>query len=188
MIFDRVKNFTNAVISELSSPLNLALVGICAFLVYKIFGPKPAPKLPPPEKSKRLPKMKKRDFTRSELAKFNGVDNEEKRILIAIRGKVFDVSNRGRDFYGPGGPYEDLAGRDASRALATFSLNKDLFKDEVDDLSDLDSFQKESLDSWEQQFTEKYDVVGQLLSPGQEPSVYPDSEPETSEGAAKKTE
>uniref|UniRef100_A0A1I8G598 Cytochrome b5 heme-binding domain-containing protein n=2 Tax=Macrostomum lignano TaxID=282301 RepID=A0A1I8G598_9PLAT len=181
---DRIKGYWNTILSELSSPLNLALVGICAFLTYKIFFGRSKPELPPP-KSNRLPKMKKRDFTRQELARYNGVDNDEKRILIAIRGTVFDVSNRGRDFYGPGGPYEDLAGRDASRALATFSLNKDAFKDEVDDLSDLDSFQVESLDNWEQQFKEKYDTVGKLLKPGEQPTEYPDSDGDGAEGHAK---
>lgn len=50
-------------------------------------------------KVEELPPMKKRDFTIEELRKYNGKDNE--RILIAVNGKVFDVT-AGKSFYGPG--------------------------------------------------------------------------------------
>ena len=39
------------------------------------------------------------------------------------------------------GPYGVFAGKDASRALATFSVDKTVIKDEYDDLSDLNSMQ-----------------------------------------------
>ena len=52
-----------------------------------------------------------------------------------------------------GGPYGLFSGRDASRALATFSLSEDSLRDEYDDLSDLNSMQMESVREWEMQFT-----------------------------------
>lgn len=84
-----------------TSPLNLLLLGLCIFLLYKIVrGDQPAASgdsdddEPPP-----LPRLKRRDFTPAELRRFDGV--QDPRILMAINGKVFDVT-KGRKFYGPG--------------------------------------------------------------------------------------
>ena len=52
-----------------------------------------------------------------------------------------------------GGPYGLFAGRDASRALATFSLGEEALRDEYDDLSDLNTMQMDSVREWEMQFT-----------------------------------
>lgn len=80
-----------------TSPLNLTLLSLCLFLLYKIFRGDKQPELV--ESEKPLPKLKKRDFTHAELKPYDGLENP--RILMAVNGKVFDVT-RGKKFYGPG--------------------------------------------------------------------------------------
>lgn len=79
--------------------LNGTLVAIITYLLMKILM---RPNAPRAEKSKdvALPKMKKRDFTIQELREFDGTKGDG-RILVAINGKVFDVT-KGKHFYGPG--------------------------------------------------------------------------------------
>lgn len=127
---------------------------------------------------KAPPPMEKRDFNLEELKPYNGV--EQTRILIAVNGKVFDVS-KGHNNYGPDGPYHVFAGRDASRGLGTFSIDNSMFKDEYDDLSDLNSMQMDSVLEWEMQFQEKYEYIGRLLKPGEKHCNYraEDSEDES---------
>ncbi|XP_067012538.1 membrane-associated progesterone receptor component 2 isoform X2 [Anabrus simplex] len=157
----------------LRSPVDITLVAIAAFLIYKIFKKKSDPDT---EIERQLPKLR-RDFTVQELKQYDGT-GEDGRILVALNGKVFDVT-KGKRFYGPGGPYSAFAGRDASRGLATFSVVSS--KDEYDDLSDLNTMEMESVREWEMQFKEKYEYVGRLLKPGELPTNYSDEEEEGSQ-------
>ena len=82
-----------------TSPVNLALLGVCGFLLYKIIkGRKQdSPAIP---REPELPRMKKQDMTLEQIRKYDG-QGEDGRLLMAVNGKVFDVT-RGKRFYGPG--------------------------------------------------------------------------------------
>ena len=90
-------------------------------------------------------------------------------MYLAVRGKVFDVTP-GRNFYGPGGPYENFAGRDASRGLACGSFDEDMLTKDLqgplDTLEGLSDEGLEALKDWELRFLEKYLVVGKLVAVG----------------------
>jgi len=171
VVEDTSSSINQIMIDFFCNPLHWVLIAVCCYLLRKIFSngrqdndvSPPTPVLPP---------MKRRDMTYQELKKYDGL-NEEGRVCVAVNGKVFDVT-KGKRFYGPGGPYSSFAGRDASRCLATFSV--DDAKDEYDDLSDLNSMQMDSVREWEIQFQEKYQYVGRLLKPGEDPTDYSDEE------------
>jgi len=169
-------SFIQGIIEEIIySPINLLLVSLIVFLIYKIIQSRSdtgAPSAPPePE----LPKLRK-DFTVQELKQFDGTQPDG-RVLVAVNGHVYDVT-KGKKFYGPGGPYAAFGGRDASRGLATFNVTSS-DTEEYDDLSDLDTMEMESVREWEMQFKEKYEYVGRLLRPGEQPNSYSDEEDET---------
>lgn len=65
-------------------------------------------------------------------------------LLLAIKGRVLDV-REGADYYGPGGPYKVMAGRDASRAFAMMSLKEE---DAVADVSSVPPDHIKILDDW----------------------------------------
>lgn len=91
--------FLSSFIAEIvKSPVNLALVGVIAILVYKIVKSRTRTEEPVPE-VKKLPKMR-RDFAIEELTKYDG-KGPDGRILVAVNGSVYDVT-RGAKFYGPG--------------------------------------------------------------------------------------
>merc|ERR1711997_110605 len=152
-------------IDELTgSPINIVLLLIICFLIYKLLKPESdvgSVEIEPP-----LQPMKKRDFTPRQLKPYDGTKSEENpdaRVLIGVLGKVYDMT-KGKSFYGPGGPYSVFAGRDASRALATFDVHST--SEEYDDLSDLKQSELNEVKEWDLQFSEKYTLVGKLLKPG----------------------
>lgn len=65
-----------------------------------------------------------RNFTLEQLLQYNGTkdekSNEDKPVYLSINGIVFDVT-KGRDFYGPGGPYEKVCLRTLSFKVAVLS-------------------------------------------------------------------
>ena len=175
------KTWINEIIE---SPLNIALLMASGYLIYKILSDVfhvEEPYVPPPKLVKDMTLKKRLQAFRiyssngqilynslliitsslaQELRKYNGKDMEK--VCLAVKGEIFDVT-RGKNFYGPGGPYDVFAGRDCSRAFASFSTDDEMFKDERDDLSDLDASQKSQLDDWYMNISSKYDFVGKLL-------------------------
>jgi len=114
-----------------------------------------------------------------ELAAYNGEGGG--RILVSISGRIFDMT-RGRDFYGPEGPYHAFAGSDATYMLGAMSTdspnrNKRNFgqwdPSWVSEYSSLHptekvpycengEFSRETLEGWLNSFVVKYPVVGKL--------------------------
>ncbi|KAL9547506.1 hypothetical protein PS6_007100 [Mucor atramentarius] len=91
-----------------------------------------------------------KNYTPLDLLPFDGL-GKEGRILMAVNGSIYDVT-RGRNFYGPGGPYANFAGHDASRGLAKNSFDADMLTDPhepIDKLEDLAADEWESLREWE---------------------------------------
>jgi len=158
--------FVNDIIS---SPINICLVALICYFSYKLMR-RDSKKTVNSDDKKILEKMPKQDFTLEQLRHYDGVKSEG-RVLMGVLGRVFDVSSSSA-FYGPGGPYSVFSGRDASRGLATFSVEESQLRDTYDDLSDLTSSQLESVKEWEMQFLEKYPVVGKVLKPDEKPTDY----------------
>jgi membrane-associated progesterone receptor component len=121
---------------------------------------------------KEVPAVVFKTFTPRTLLPYNGKDNEA--VYLAVRGRIFDVS-AGRNFYGPGGPYANFAGRDASRGLACGSFDEDMLTKDLDgpldDLKGLGAGELEALQGWEERFQDKYLVVGRLVAVGDEDKV-----------------
>jgi len=88
----------------------------------------------------------------------DGMINANNPIYLSVRGTVYDVS-RGRDFYGPGGPYATFTGEEVARAFALMSQDP---KDFNDDLTGLSQTELGILSDWEAKFQAKYDIVGKL--------------------------
>jgi membrane-associated progesterone receptor component len=104
---------------------------------------------------------------KEELAKCNGSGTipdgyAAAPIYVGAGDNVYDMSFGGVTFYGPGGPYQKFAGKNASRALATMSLEDSAL--ETGNVSDLTEKQINTLNDWIKTFSERkqYPVVGTL--------------------------
>merc|ERR1712137_1347459 len=93
-------------------------------------------------------------FTPDQLRLYDGSD-EEKPILLAVGGKVLDVTSGGK-FYAKGKTYNQFAGKACTRALALGSLKKE---DISDDVSDFDEKQTKELIETKEFYYEKYPIV-----------------------------
>jgi len=148
-----------ASVASFFTPVNSLLLAALIYLVYRRIAIRSERKLPIPTVAEPI---EFKDFTVLELSKYNGKDE---RILMAVRGKVFDVT-AGKQFYGPGGPYRNFAGRDASRGLAKNSFDEDMLTAlhlPIDGLEDLTEEEQASLADWERHFSTKYIHVGSLV-------------------------
>ena len=112
--FEEIQDY---VLPLISSPTNIVLFMILLYVAYLRLRPR---KVSPPSVISNEP-IVFTYYTPVELAEFDGVKN--KRILMGIRGRVYDVTG-GAQFYGPGGPYGNFAGRDASRGLSKGSFDE----------------------------------------------------------------
>lgn len=105
-------------------------------------------------------------LTLEELAQHTGEGGTS--IFLAVYGRIFDVSE-GREFYGPGAGYSNLAGKDCSRAFATNCYNNQ----GLHDLRGLSVEQRKSIDHWYKFYSEhqKYRAVGWVDLPDIEEGV-----------------
>ncbi|KAJ1934472.1 Dihydrodipicolinate synthase [Linderina macrospora] len=167
--FDRpsLARFLAPIQPSLENPTHLILILLTFFLITRsiitFLKPATQPRFSMNDIAQK-PIPAKRDFTPRELSEFDGRD-ENTPLYMAVKGTVYDVSN-GRSFYGPGGPYANFAGRDASRGLALGSFDKSTLTDldaPLDDLEGLDKTEIESLDEWATFFAGKYLPVGKLV-------------------------
>ncbi|PAV14926.1 cytochrome b5 [Pyrrhoderma noxium] len=156
---------------DIGVPLNSVLLLAIAYYAQRILFPSiTQPNKPPSEFKKGYSWMPKshpstllfETYTPKTLAPFNGKDNN--RILLAIKGIVFDVT-AGRSFYGPDGPYGNFAGRDASRGMAKQSFDLDMLTPidhPLDKLENLAPDEIENMNGWIEHFSNKYIVCGEL--------------------------
>ena len=97
-------------------------------------------------------------FTKNELAA-HGPNGPLKPILVAIYGRVFDVS-KAEQYYGPEGGYKFFAGIDGSRAFVTGEFNEEGL---IDDLEGFSPLQIGEIDGWAKFYEESYTFAGKLI-------------------------
>ena len=156
-----------------SNLLSYSVILLITFLLFKMFGSKSAQSSPTTIEEEPEEPDPPRNFTSSQLRLFDGTSasvptaagsqEEQKPVYLSVHGTVFDVSN-GRNFYGPGGPYEVFAGRECGAALAKMSFD-DEFLDQIDLCESLNFGEREQLNEWISKFRDYkcYPVLGRLV-------------------------
>ena len=141
--------------TPLLTPLNLTLLTLLLTFSYLRFRPSSPASLP-----QGPAPIVFQTFTPRTLLKNNGQGTSP--VYLAVRGKVYDVTS-GRNFYGPGGPYENFAGRDATRGLACQSFDEEMLTKDLDGpldpCQDLSTEQLDNLNGWIERFDEKVSAV-----------------------------
>ncbi|EPS36226.1 hypothetical protein H072_10338 [Dactylellina haptotyla CBS 200.50] len=110
-----------------------------------------------PKEPVNLDPPKEDIITKEYLSKCDGTQ-EKFPILVAIKGTVFDVTNK-KDTYGPGGSYHVFTGKDASAGLGKSSLKPE---DAHSDFSGLNESEMETLNNWYTFFSKRYNIVGKV--------------------------
>lgn len=101
-----------------------------------------------------------RTFTRAQLRDFDGT-GPSSRIYLGMNGDVFDVTDLGGQFYGPGASYSVFAGRESTRALSLGSLEpRDINDWRIDDFTEA---QMGSLKEQHEFYLGKYPKVGVIV-------------------------
>ena len=125
-----------------------------------------APPAPVQEEEEEEPEPP-RNFTKNQLSNFDGTKDEkldeDKPVYLSVNGIVFDVTT-GKDFYGPGGPYENFAGHECGVALAKMSFDT-AHLDDLEGCKNLNFGEKQELDGWIEKFMyyRGYPVKGRLI-------------------------
>lgn len=101
-----------------------------------------------------------RVFTREALRRYTGADPGLP-VLLGMNGDVFDVTEKGWVYYGPGMGYSQFAGRDATRSLALGTLSDDDLA-RSDDTADFDDEQMKLLTDQHDFYLGKYPRVGRV--------------------------
>ncbi|KAL7518236.1 hypothetical protein ACHAWX_003083 [Stephanocyclus meneghinianus] len=110
------------------------------------------------EKERRARIEPREIWTVDDLKHYNGEGDESGPILLAVKGDVFNVW-KGRHFYGKGGEYHVMAGRDATRFLAKNRLEEE---SESELRVELNIAERANLEAWYWTIKNKYELVGRL--------------------------
>jgi len=101
-----------------------------------------------------------RYYTLEELRKYDG-NNPDLPIYLGMNGDIFDVTEKGKQFYGKNAAYQIFAGKDATRALTLGSLDdKDIYE-----RTDTDDFNEQQLKALKEQhdfYLNKYPRIGKI--------------------------